>query len=306
MIAITLVTFLVTSGLVYAVAEAWAQPRRQMGSRLAGLAKNAPSAALPKPMRLPRRDDRAWEQRLRAQILRADWRLRPGEFLLLWASVSMGLGVMGWMLTHQAGTGLVTGLLGALLPPALLAQRQEARRRRFDGQLVEALTLIVSCLRAGHSFTQALQTLTTQMPPPLADEFAAALGEINLGVSGEAALERMAERVASNDLDLVVTATAIQLQAGGNLAALLESIADTIRERTRVEGEVEALTAEGRLSALVLFLLPPVLALLVHLRNPNYFQPLLHTLAGREMLIGALLAQMVGGLILRRMVALDT
>ena len=307
--AIVVCTFLVTSTVVYAAVEAWARPRRQIGSRLAGIAhglpRPIPASKEESTASSERQGDPEWKRRLRAQILRADWRLRPEEFLTLWLIAALTLGITGWLLTRQPGTGLVTGGLGALLPPALLAQRQEARRRRFDGQIADALTLIVSCLRAGHSLNQALQTVAAQMPPPLADEFGGALGEISLGVSTEAALERMTERVGSEDLDLVVTAISIQLQAGGNLAALLDSIAGTIRERTRVAGETQALTAEGRISALVLFLLPPILALLLHLRSPTYFQPLLHTFLGREMLIGALVAQVMGGLILRRMVAVD-
>ncbi len=306
--AIVLLTFLLTTSLVYVAAEAWARPRRQVGSRLAGIANGLPRpapASQESPAFAERRSERAWKRRLRAQILRADWRLRPEEFLTLWLIATLTLGLMGWLLTHQPTTGLVTGTLGALLPPLLLAQRQEARRRRFDGQIADALTLIVSCLRAGHSLNQGLQTVASQMPPPLADEFSAALGEIALGVSTDAALERMAERVGSEDLNLVVTAVSIQLQAGGNLAALLESLAATIRERTRIAGEVQALTAEGRISAFVLFLLPPILALLLHLRSPTYFLPLLHTALGREMLVGAIVAQIIGGLILRCMVALD-
>lgn len=307
LLAIVLLTFFVTTSLVYAAAEAWARPRRQVGSRLAGIVNGLPRSAVKEeaPASMEQRRDHAWKQRLRAQILRADWRLRPEEFLTLWLIAALALGFLGWLLTHQPATGLVTGTLGALLPPLLLMQRQEARRRRFDGQVADALTLIVSCLRAGHSLNQGLQTVAAQMSPPLADEFGGALGEIALGVSTDAALERMTERVGSEDLNLVVTAVSIQLQAGGNLAALLESIAATIRERTRIAGEVQALTAEGRVSAFVLFLLPPILALLLHLRSPTYFLPLLHTALGREMLVGAIVAQIIGGLILRRMVALD-
>ncbi len=119
------------------------------------------------------------------------------------------------------------------------------------------------------------------------------------------ALGRMVERVQSPDLDLIVTAILIQLPIGGNLAEVLDAIAETIRERVRMQGEVQTLTAEGRLSAIVLIVLAPALALLLHLRNPAYFQPLLETLSGRWMIGGAIAGQILGGLIINRMVTLD-
>ena len=121
----------------------------------------------------------------------------------------------------------------------------------------------------------------------------------------EGALNRMVERVNSYDLDLAVTAVAIQIQVGGNLAEILDTIAKTIRERVRIKGEIAALTAEGKLSGVIVFLLPIVLALFLNLRSPDYFKPMFEDPMGMPMIIGTFVAQVTGGLIIKKMVAID-
>jgi len=221
------------------------------------------------------------------------------------AASSIAAGTLGLTATRHTLAGLVLSLLGLLVPLLVLQGRQAARLRRFDAQLPDALMLLTASLRAGHSFSQAMQTVAAELPPPLAAEFAWASGEAALGVPLETALSRMTERVPSPDLDLVVTAILIQLPLGGNLAEVLDAIADTIRERVRLAGEVRTLTAEGSLSAVILIVLAPALALLLSLRDPAYFRPLLDSPTGHELIGGAILGQIVGGLIIRRMVSLD-
>ncbi len=182
---------------------------------------------------------------------------------------------------------------------------RDARRRRFDTQIPDTLLLIVAALRAGHSPARAVQMVAEEMPPPMADEFAVALGEIRLGLPAATALARVSGRVRSPDWDLVVTAVTTQLQTGGNLAEILERISGTIRERVRVQGEIAALTAEGRLSALILVLLPPLLALLLLVRDPHYFQPLTGSPLGRLLIAGAVAGQGLGTLIVRGMLAVE-
>jgi tight adherence protein B len=182
---------------------------------------------------------------------------------------------------------------------------RDARRRRFDGQIPDTLLLIVAALRAGHSLARAIQMVAEEMPLPISEEFAIALGEISLGLPAAAALARIASRISSSDWDLGVTAITTQLQTGGNLAEILEHISGTIRERVRVQGEIASLTAEARFSALILILLPPVLALLLALRNPHYFQPLTANPLGHVLIVGAITGQILGAIILRRMLILD-
>ena len=187
----------------------------------------------------------------------------------------------------------------------VLSSRRQARRRRFDLQLPDALMLLTSALRAGYSFSLAMQTVAEELPPPLAVEFAWATGEVTLGVPLDVALGRVLARTQSPDLDLVVTAILIQLPLGGNLAEVLDAIAETIRERVRITSEVQTLTAEGRLSAGILIVLAPALALLLSLHNPAYFQPLLQSPFGPPADRRRGGRSDVGALIIRRMVTLE-
>jgi tight adherence protein B len=314
-------SFLLTAGLVYAAAGARARQARQRRDRLDRVTGRS-QAPPPAPSEAASADPDArradalptltrwlggagWEPRLRLAMLQADLRLRPAEWLGVCAASGLGGALLGLLATHLLVTGLVTGLVGLTVPLLILPMRQAARRGRFDALLPDALMLLTASLRAGHSFGQAMQAVASELPAPIAEEFGWASGEARLGVPLDVALGRMTRRVPSPDLDLVVTAILIQLPLGGNLAEVLDAIADTIRERVRMAGEVQTLTAEGRLSAVVLLVLAPALALLLHLRSPDYFQPLLETLSGRWMIGGAILGQIVGGLIIRRMVALD-
>lgn len=311
------VSFLLTTGLVYAIAEMRAKSARRLHDRLDRIAGSfqfatapeSPTSDAPRPDTLPTvthwLSGSAFEKHLRLAMLQADLRLRPAEWIALCASSSLAASLLGLLATRRPFAGLLFGLLGLALPLLVLPARQAARLRRFDAQLPDALMLLTASLRAGHSFSLAMQTVAAELPPPLAAEFAWASGEAALGVPLDTALSRMMERVPSPDLDLVVTAILIQLPLGGNLAEVLDAIADTIRERVRLAGEVRTLTAEGQLSAVVLIVLAPILALLLYLRSPNYFQPLLESTSGHWMIGGAILGQIIGGLIIRGMVTLD-
>ena len=310
-------SFALTAGLVYAAGEARARSARRLRDRLdriTGRFQFSPSPDsdardAPRPDVLP--TVTRWlgggdlEKRLRLAMLRADLRLRPAEWAALCVASPLVAATLSLIVTRQALLGLSLGLIGLLVPLLVLPSRQASRLRRFDAQLPDALMLLTASLRAGHSFPQAMQTVAAELPPPLAAEFAWASGEAALGVPLDLALSRMIERVPSPDLDLVVTAILIQLPLGGNLAEVLDAIADTIRERVRLAGEVRTLTAEGKLSAVILIVLAPALALLLSLRDPAYFQPLLASPTGHCLLGGAILGQIVGGLLIRRMVSLD-
>ena len=314
---IAILSFVLTAGIVYAIIEARTYSARQMQERLGQITGRfsfvpPPEASAEEGIRpdvLPTvtrwLNQRDFEPRLRLAMLQADLRLRPAEWIALCIGAALAGLLTGLLAAHLLLTGVLLGALGAVVPLFVLNARRQARRRRFDTQLPDALMLLTSALRAGYSFPQAMQTVADELPPPLAVEFAWASGEVRLGVPLETALGRVVARVQSPDLDLVVTAILIQIPLGGNLAEVLDAIAETIRERVRVSGEVQTLTAEGRLSAGILIVLAPALALLLHLRSPDYFQPLLDSPFGHLLIVGAILGQLIGGLIIRRMVALD-
>ena len=315
-------SFVLAAGLVYALTEARARSARQTQVRLdritgrftpsppearaaSGVQSEAAlrSDALPTVTRWLSESD--WGPRLRLLMLQADLRLRPAEWIALCAGALLASFLLGLLAAHGLVGGLLLGAVGVAAPQIVLQTRRDARRRRFNTQLPDALMLLTSALRAGYSFSQAVQTVAEELPPPLALEFSWVSGEVSLGVPLDIALGRVAARVQSPDLELVITAILIQLPLGGNLAEVLDAIAETIRERVRIAGEVQTLTAEGRLSAGLLIILAPALALALYLKNPSYFQPLLDSPLGHILIIGSFLGQIVGGLIIKRMVALD-
>jgi tight adherence protein B len=242
---------------------------------------------------------------LRLEIMQAGLKLKPAEFAAICVGSVAFMAFIGIVVTNKILVGVIMGIIGYIIPIAILKQRQTARRQKFDSQIVDTLSLVASSLRTGYSFMHAMEMVVNEMPAPISEEFAWARGECMLGVPVITALQRMVDRVRSYDMDLVTTAVAIQLQVGGNLAEILDTIANTIRERVRIKGEINGLTAEGKLSGLILFLMPIALGLFLDLRQPEYFRPLLLSPIGAELIIGALVLQLIGGLIIKKLIDID-
>lgn len=236
------------------------------------------------------------------ELTRADLPLRSEEFL---AFSVLGIGLAGFAVLLVTGSLLYLAIvLLVLLPLPYLFIRQARHKRlaQLNSQIGDALLIIANALRSGFSFMQAMGLVRKEMPDPIAREFGRAFQEINLGTPTDQALLNMAERVGSDDLDMVVTAVLVQRQVGGNLAEVLDKIAHTIRERIRIKGEIKTLTAQGRISGLIVGLLPTALALILFLMNPGYISLLFTTRVGLLMVGVAFLMQTTGFLIIRRMV----
>jgi tight adherence protein B len=244
-------------------------------------------------------------QALRIKLHQAGLRLRPAEFIALCASGIVGLASVALFLNARIWLVGAMGVIGGLIPVLILEYRQSKRTMEFDKQLPDALTLIASSLRTGYSFLHSCDMVIGEMKPPIAQEFSWVQGEVRLGVPMEQALQRMVTRIRSYDFDLVVTAVSIQLQVGGNLAEILDTIANTIRERVRIKGEIDGLTAEGKLSGVILFAMPIFMALFLNLKNPDYFTPLLKDPIGIPMLWGTFISMCIGGLVIKKMVNID-
>jgi tight adherence protein B len=162
-----------------------------------------------------------------------------------------------------------------------------------------------NALRAGFSFMQAMDMVGREMPDPISKEFSRTYREISLGAITEEALQKMVKRVSSDDLDLLVTAVLIQRQVGGNLAEVLDNISHTIRERIRIKGEIRTLTAQGRISGLIIGIIPPCLIVLLLLINPSYMQPLLYTQLGWMMLAAGACTEFIGILLIKKIISID-
>jgi len=210
----------------------------------------------------------------------ADLKLKPSEYLGIWAGFTIGVPVVMYLIgfvvpSFQNPLLLLLGLLGGFIGPRLwLGRRKSGRLKAFNKQLPDTITLIANALRAGSSFLQAIELVVRESRPPISTEFGRVIREVNLGLPFDVALENMVRRVKSEDFELMATAIAIQHQVGGNLAEILDSIAFTIRERIRIKGEIRTLTAQQRLSGYVVGGLPFGLALFIYLAAPTFFNPM--------------------------------
>lgn len=241
-------------------------------------------------------------RRIELLMQQADWPIRGTEFeaiLLLWGGL---VGLITFLVTLKGVLFIAGALAGILMGLALLGMRIRRRRKKFTNQLGDMLTMVANALRAGFSFMQAFELISREMDAPMGREVQLVVNEVNLGNTLESALDNMQRRVASPDFELVVTAVLIQRQVGGDLASILDTISETIAERVRMRREVMTLTAQGRMSGIVLALTPIVLAIIMNIISPGYMRPLFETELGRLFMMGAIGMEFIGFLIIRKIV----
>jgi tight adherence protein B len=259
---------------------------------------------------LPKQDDEAAGTRrpgpkwLARGLARADLPLAPNEYLL----IILGMGVLGVLLGTlrlNFAAGLLLGGLFAYLPIFYLRMAEGRRKRAFGAQLPDVLTLLTGSLRAGYGLNQAMELLVEQMPPPAAREFGRVVTATSLGIPLPRALEEMARRVGSDDLDLVVMAISVQQEMGGNLAHILETIGHTVRERVRILREVQVLTAQQRMTGYVLAALPIFLSVALSLMRPGYFEPFFEPGLIRLIPMAGITLMVIGFFLIQRVVDIN-
>lgn len=244
------------------------------------------------------------EDRFARQLDRAGMTLRPHEWVLLRAALAVGVAVL---LTLAFGpVGLPFGLFfGWMITAGYHRRRARLKSERFASQMPEALQLVIGSLRSGFSLPQAFDAMLREAGEPLSTEFGRAMAETRLGMSLEDALDRLAARVQNPDLSWAVMAIRVQREVGGNLAEVLRSTVDTIRERERLRGHVRALSAEGRISAWVLVALPIFAAAFMFTFRREYISPLFTDPRGVLMLLVGVTLLCVGGFWLSRVVKVE-
>jgi tight adherence protein B len=242
---------------------------------------------------------------LEQRLERAGVPVRPGEFVVgVVASAVLGA-VLGGGLLRSWLLASVCALCAAAAPVLWLRSKLRRRLGRLHEQLPDILMILASSLRAGHSFMQALDMVAQEIGDPAAGEFARVLTEIRLGRPVPDTLNAMAERVGSEDFEWAVLAVNIQREVGGNLAEILENVADTVRERDQIRRQVKVLSGEGRLSMIVLIVLPFFLGLGLELVNPGYINTLFSDFLGWVMLGAAAVLLVVGVVWMRKLVSID-
>ena len=230
--------------------------------------------------------------------------LRPGEFVLTAFAGGGVLGALVYFFTGQALLGVLSALAGPFLAWNFVKFKVARRRKAFEAQLPEALSLIASSLQAGHTALRSVQSMVEESEPPLSEEFERVVAETALGDPLVDALDRMAQRLDVEDLKMVVQAVRIQQTVGGKLADLLFTLAEFMRGREEIRREVKVLTAEGRMSAWVLGALPVGLFFAIKTMSPGYLDPMLRT-PGLFALIGAGVSVAIGIGMIMRMVKID-
>ncbi len=242
---------------------------------------------------------------LEMELQKGDIPLRGYEFVFLIAALSIGFMLLFFLWNRNPVSMAVAALLGLIGPLMYLRMKQHQKIARFNNQIGDTLVMVSNSLKAGYGFLQAIDMVAKEMAPPIRTEFARTIQEINLGTTTEDALIRLSERVPSPDLDLVITAMLIQRQIGGNLSEILDNISQTIRERVKIKGEVKALTAQGRLSGLIIGLLPVGIGAFLLLVNPNYIMQLFTDPRGKFLLGYAVLAELIALLVIRKIITIE-
>jgi len=244
-------------------------------------------------------------EEIRSRLEQADIPLKLSEFVFLHLLGVITVGGLSYFWAKSWTFMVLSVIIGAILPLKMLDYLKKRRIKKFHLQLPETLSLIAGALKAGYSFLQALDMAVEETKPPISSEFAKVLTEARLGLSLQEALDNLAKRIRSTDLNWTIMAVKIQKEVGGNLAEVLEILADTLRERGRITRQIKTLTAEGRLSAIILFLLPFVIGFLIYLLNPDYLRTLTDTSTGKIMVAFALGMMLIGGFWLKKVTTIE-
>ncbi len=238
-------------------------------------------------------------------LARANVRMTVSEWLIVVLSSACVAAAPGFIVTRNLVFAVLLGALGFLVPGWVLKWMQNRRVHAFDAQLPDVLMLIVGSLRAGYSLLHSLDIVAQEVAPPASQEFERVVREVALGLSLQEALDNLTNRVPSDDLALIVTAINIQHEVGGNLATVLDTISDTIRQRIRIQGEIRVLTAQQTMTGYVLSLLPFILGAILYMINPHYMSRLFEP--GPILIIpaSAILMVFAGFMVIRKIVAID-
>jgi tight adherence protein B len=242
---------------------------------------------------------------VRALLSQAGMETKPGQILLMTAVIALGT----YVFVHLFFGGVVSAILYAIglgsAPIGMVFLRRQKRMRAFEKSFPEAIDLLARAVRAGHALNSGMEIVGQEMAEPIAGEFRKTFEEQHLGLRFREALTNLSDRVPMQDVRFFVAALIIQDETGGNLAEILTNLSTTIRERFRIRGEVRVRTAQGRLTAVILISIPPLMLIALNIINPEYTHVLFADNLGIMMLAGAILLQVIGGFILWKIVHID-
>ncbi len=239
------------------------------------------------------------------ELVLADIMMKPEEFCMMWIILAFGPSSLSALLSVNITSCITLAVLGMILPVVWIKIKKKKRTKVFENQLSDALLIMCNCLRSGLSFQQALDNIANEMPAPISIEFSRVANEVRYGSTLEDALNHMVSRVKSPDLMLAVSAVNIQRQTGGNLSYILDSISETIKERLRIKGEISSLTAQGRMSGMIIGVVPIAVGFMLFIVTPDYMSVFFKETAGRILLIVAVVMETLGFMLIRKMVTVE-
>lgn len=239
---------------------------------------------------------------LKNDIYMTGIKMKPEEFVLIWVFLAIVPATMFYTVTESVVRSVASVLIGASAPPFYLKSAIKKRQVKFEKQLGDSLQVLANGLRAGFSFSQAVENLSKDMPDPLGSEFRTASRELLLGVDIETVLSKIAEHMKSEDMRLLTAAVMIQQQVGGNLAEILDIISQTIRDRLAIKRSVRTLTAQGRISGQIVGIIPLAMLLIISIISPDYTNIFFTTTYGQIMLIVSLVMECIGFLVIHKIV----
>lgn len=225
----------------------------------------------------------------------------PTWLKIMYGVAPLTAGVLAYLLSTNLAVVLIAAAIGLVVPDLCVRQARAIRRRRFHAQLVDALFILSSSLRAGLSLTQAFEQLESEMPPPASQEFGLMMKAHRLGRSIEDALQGLNDRMPSQELQLVTTAVLVARETGGNVVGIINQLISTIRERKKLQEKVGTLTLQGKLQAYIMSILPIAFAAFVRTSNPGYFDLMFHDPVGQRLLTTAVGLWLVGMVLLFRL-----
>ncbi len=251
------------------------------------------------------RRGRSHTAKLQLLLDQAGMKMTVGQIVLACLALAAVSALIVFRLSGMLLAGLAVAPFAAYAPIAFVKRKRVLRMRKFEEQFPEALDLLGRALRAGHAFTTGIEMVATEMPAPLGPEFRILYDQQNYGMPLPDALRQFAERIPVLDARFFVTAVLIQRESGGNLSEVLDNLAGVMRERFRVKRQMRVLSAHGRISGWVLVCLPPALALVLFTINQEHRDLMFHDPLGQKMTIAAVVLQVIGTLIMRKIINIE-
>lgn len=249
-----------------------------------------------------KKESRIISRRFEDNLAQSGLKVSAREYVMLWGVLTIGPGLVCSLL--RMNTIAIAGIciIGFAIPPVMVQQAKNKRALLFNKQLGESLTIMSNCMRSGYSFQQAMGSIAREMQPPISTEFSRVVREMSYGATMEQALNNMKARVNNKDLDLLISAVLTSQQVGANLSEILDTIAETVSDRIRLREEVRVFSAQGRMSGVIIGLLPVAVILFLMILNPTYFTDFVQHPIGRMMLVLSVVMELTGFIVINKIV----